>query len=67
MKSSDFYNFIIVGAGTAGLTAAIIAARKGYSVVILEKGAIAGPKPRGECMVLESPPSSYVKLGIILQ
>ncbi len=50
MKSSDFYNFIIVGAGTAGLTAAIIAARKGYSVVVLEKGAIAGPKPRGESM-----------------
>ena len=50
MKSSDFYNFIIVGAGTAGLTAAIIAARKGHSVVVLEKGAIAGPKPRGESM-----------------
>jgi len=50
MKSNDFYNFIIVGAGTAGLTAAIIAARKGHSVVVLEKGAIAGPKPRGESM-----------------
>ncbi|MHA1476294.1 MAG: NAD(P)/FAD-dependent oxidoreductase [Promethearchaeota archaeon] len=50
MKSSDFYNFIIVGAGTAGLTAAIVAARKGHSVVVLEKGAIAGPKPRGESM-----------------
>ncbi len=50
MKSSEFYNFIIVGAGTAGLTAAIVAARKGHSVVVLEKGAIAGPKPRGESM-----------------
>ncbi len=50
MKSNDFYNFIIVGAGTAGLTAAIVAARKGHSVVVLEKGAIAGPKPRGESM-----------------
>ena len=50
MKSDNFYNFIIVGAGTAGLTAAITAARKGHSVVVLEKGAIAGPKPRGESM-----------------
>ena len=50
MKTNDFYNFIIVGAGTAGLTAAIVAARKGYSVLVLEKGSIAGPKPRGESM-----------------
>ena len=50
MISSDFYNFIIVGAGPAGLAAAIIAARKGHSVVVLEKGAVAGPKPRGESM-----------------
>jgi flavin-dependent dehydrogenase len=39
-----------VGAGTAGLTAAISAAKKGHSVVVLEKGAMAGPKPRGESM-----------------
>ena len=50
MESKNFYNFIIVGAGTAGLTAAIVAARKGHSVVVLEKGAMAGPKPRGESM-----------------
>jgi flavin-dependent dehydrogenase len=50
MKSKDFYNFVIVGAGTAGLTAAIVAARNGHSVVVIEKGAFAGPKPRGESM-----------------
>ena len=50
MQSNNFYNFIVVGAGTAGLTAAIVAARKGVSVVVLEKGDIAGPKPRGESM-----------------
>jgi flavin-dependent dehydrogenase len=40
----------IVGAGTAGLTAAILAARKGFKVVVLEKENIAGPVPRGESM-----------------
>jgi flavin-dependent dehydrogenase len=44
------YDFIIVGAGPAGLSAGIIAARKKFSVMILEKGNIAGPKPRGEGM-----------------
>jgi flavin-dependent dehydrogenase len=46
----DIYDFIIVGAGPAGLSAGIIAARKGHSVIILEKGSTAGPKPRGEGM-----------------
>jgi flavin-dependent dehydrogenase len=49
-KESEFYNFVIVGGGSAGLTASIVAARKGFNVVILEKGEIAGPKPRGEGM-----------------
>lgn len=49
-ENSSFYDFIIVGAGPAGLTAGIIAKRKGYSAIILEKGKIAGPKPRGEGM-----------------
>ncbi|MBN2155504.1 MAG: FAD-dependent oxidoreductase [Candidatus Lokiarchaeota archaeon] len=43
-------DFCIIGAGTAGLTAATLAARKGYKVTILEKGNIAGPLPRGESM-----------------
>lgn len=47
---NNSYDFVIVGAGPAGLSAGIIAARKGYSVKILEKGNIAGPKPRGEGM-----------------
>lgn len=46
--ASRFYDFIIVGAGPAGLTAGIIAAKKGFNVIVLEKGSIAGPNPRGE-------------------
>ena len=48
--NSEYYNFIIVGAGPAGLTAGIVAARNGHSAIILEKGERAGPKPRGEGM-----------------
>jgi flavin-dependent dehydrogenase len=44
------YDFCIVGAGTAGLTAATIAARLGHKVIVLEKGDKAGPLPRGESM-----------------
>lgn len=50
MSNSEFYNFVIVGAGPAGLTAGIVAARNGFSAIILEKGEIAGLKPRGEGM-----------------
>jgi flavin-dependent dehydrogenase len=52
MKSekADFYDFVIIGAGPAGLSAAITAARLGCTSLILEKGEIAGPKPRGEGM-----------------
>ena len=46
--NSDFYDFVIAGAGPAGLTAGITAARKGFKAVILEKGNTAGPRPRGE-------------------
>ena len=46
----DFYNFVIIGAGPAGLTSGIIAARLGFKAIIIEKGARAGPKPRGEGM-----------------
>jgi len=45
---ANFYDFVIAGAGPAGLTAAITAARKGFTVIVLEKGKIAGPRPRGE-------------------
>jgi len=48
--NKDFYNFVIIGAGPAGLTAGIVAARKGYTAIVLEKGELAGPKPRGEGM-----------------
>ncbi len=50
-KFVNFYNFIIIGAGTAGLTAGIIAAKNGYTAIILEKYSIPGPKPRGETVV----------------
>jgi len=45
---ANFYDFVIVGAGPAGLTAGITAARKGFKAIILEKGKTAGPRPRGE-------------------
>ena len=49
-NNSSIYDFVIVGAGPAGLTASIIAAREGLKVVVIEKGEQAGPKPRGEGM-----------------
>ncbi len=49
-ENSSFYNFVIVGAGPAGLTAGITAARLGLTSIILERGGLAGPKPRGEGM-----------------
>jgi flavin-dependent dehydrogenase len=48
--NNETYDFLIVGAGPAGMTAGIVAARNGLSVLILEKGNKAGPKPRGEGM-----------------
>ncbi len=50
LNNSRTFDFVIVGAGPAGLTASIIAAREGFNVVVIEKGEIAGPKPRGEGM-----------------
>jgi flavin-dependent dehydrogenase len=50
VENSTEFDFIIIGAGPAGLTASIVAARKGFKVVVLEKGEQAGPKPRGEGM-----------------
>ncbi len=50
IKNSMNFDFVIVGAGPAGLTAGIVAAREGFKVAVLEKGEQAGPKPRGEGM-----------------
>ncbi len=44
------YDFVVAGAGPAGLAAAITAASLGRSVTVLEKGPLAGPEPRGESM-----------------
>jgi flavin-dependent dehydrogenase len=49
-SNSTNYDFVIVGAGPAGLTASIVAAREGLKVIVLEKGEQAGPLPRGEGM-----------------
>lgn len=38
----DFYDLIIIGAGPAGLTTAIYAAREGIKTLILERGAAGG-------------------------
>lgn len=50
VNNSSIFDFVIVGAGPAGLTASIVAAREGFKVVVIEKGEQAGPKPRGEGM-----------------
>ncbi len=48
MNTDEFFDFIIVGAGPAGLTSSISAAKNGFRVLILEKGITTGPKIRGE-------------------
>ncbi|MBU3914383.1 NAD(P)/FAD-dependent oxidoreductase [bacterium] len=52
MNSDSFYNFVIAGGGPAGLTAAITAAKNGFKAIVLEKGDIPGPRPRGESVRL---------------
>ncbi len=42
MAGPDMYDIIVVGAGTAGMTAAIYALRAGKSVLLLEKGSCGG-------------------------
>lgn len=46
----EHWDFVIAGAGPAGLSAAITAAANGCSAAVLEKGALPGPDPRGESM-----------------
>ena len=38
----QFYDVIIIGAGTAGLTAAIYLAREGFDTLVIERGALGG-------------------------
>ncbi|MBW2455312.1 MAG: NAD(P)/FAD-dependent oxidoreductase [Deltaproteobacteria bacterium] len=42
------HDFVIVGGGPAGLSAAITATRAGCDALVLEQGALLGPAPRGE-------------------
>ncbi|MEE8835673.1 MAG: FAD-dependent oxidoreductase [Eubacteriales bacterium] len=41
-KAAESFDLIIIGGGTAGLTAALYAARAGVSVLVLESGSIGG-------------------------
>ncbi len=45
---TETYDFLIVGGGPAGLSAAITAVRNGFSALLLEQGDRLGPFPRGE-------------------
>ena len=40
--TKDFYHAIIIGAGPAGLTAAIYLARDGYDVLVIEQSTVGG-------------------------
>ena len=42
MENKNVYDIIVVGAGPAGLTAAVYALRAGKSVLVIERGAIGG-------------------------
>jgi len=43
-KSGKTYDLIVVGAGAAGLAAAIVSGRRNVSVLVLEQNAKAGKK-----------------------
>ena len=48
MDLNIVYDIIVVGGGPAGISAAIFAKRLGKQVIILEKGPMLSPEPRGE-------------------
>ncbi len=50
MDLNSEYDLIIVGGGPAGISAAIFAKRNHKKVIILEKGPILAPEPRGETL-----------------
>ncbi len=76
IKNSRAYDVVIVGAGAAGLMAAITAARGGVSVLLLEKNSIVGKKLRitggGRCNITNNTPvvrellSKYKEAGKFL-
>src|SRR5512138_3557027 len=54
MTSSTTYDLIVIGAGPAGCSAAITAARAGASVLLLERGRYPRHKVCGEFVSAES-------------
>ncbi|MHA1112738.1 MAG: FAD-dependent oxidoreductase [Promethearchaeota archaeon] len=50
MDLNSVFDIIVVGGGPAGISAAIFGKRLGKQVIILEKGPVLSPEPRGETL-----------------
>ncbi len=67
MMEKKIYDVAVIGGGLAGLSCAIVLAKKGYSVVLFEKSAYPAHKVCGEYISMESWNFLSEELGVPLQ